>query len=79
MGVNTITLESEAYERLCSEKRPDESFSELVLRAVFPTQPPTGADLLKYFESGESVLSEEFLDSVEKASKWDPIQKDPWA
>jgi len=78
MATKTITLEMDAYERLKSSKRPGESFSEVVRRAVFPDKPPTGADLLAYLESGGSGASFAYLDAVEAAAQSDPPPDNPW-
>jgi hypothetical protein len=70
MARKTITLELDAYERLRAAKRPSESFSDAVRRAIaiFPDLPPTGADLAAYFSGGGSGVSDAYLDAVERAA-----------
>jgi hypothetical protein len=79
MGTKTITLELDAYEKLCAAKKPGESFSEVVRRAEFPVSPLTGEKYLAYLSAGGSGVSEEYLDAVEKAIRYDPPPDDPWA
>lgn len=79
MATKTITLELDAYEKLRLSKRPGESFTEVVRRARFDDSPPTGADLLRFFRSGGSGLSEECLDAVEIADRNDLPPDNPWA
>ena len=78
MPTRTITLELDAYERLRSSKRPGESFSEVVRRAIFPESAPKGADLLEYFRGGGSAVANSYLDAVERASKNDQAPDNPW-
>jgi len=79
MPTRTITLELDAYERLRASKRPGESFSGVVRRAVFPDSPPSGSDLLAYYDAGGSGVSNAYLDDVEKAAQNDPAPDNPWA
>lgn len=72
MAAKTITLELDAYERLRASKRPRESFSDMVRRAVFPGSPPSGVTLLDYFRAGGSGVSDTYLDAVEHAVQNDP-------
>jgi predicted CopG family antitoxin len=69
MATKTITLELDAYEKLRSAKRGGESFTEVVRRAVWLDASATGESLLKYFRSGGSGVSDEYLDTVEDASR----------
>ncbi|MGE3313136.1 MAG: antitoxin VapB family protein [Limisphaerales bacterium] len=79
MATKTITLELDAYEKLRAAKKAGESFSEVVRRAAFADAPLTGATLRAYYASGGSGASQGYLDSVEEASKHDPVPGDPWA
>ena len=69
----------DAYERLRSSKRPGESFSEVVRRALFPDTPSTGNDLLAYFRNGGSGVSDAYLDAVERAAENDRPPDNPWS
>jgi len=75
----TITLEIDAYEKLRAAKRSGESFTAVVRRAVIPDAAPTGKSLREHYRSGGGKVSDEYLESVEKAASHDPIPDDPWA
>jgi hypothetical protein len=79
METKTITLELDAYERLRVCRLPGESFSEVVRRAVFTNNPPSGSDLLAYFRAGGSGVSDAWLDAVEQAAGNDPPPDNPWS
>lgn len=79
MATKTITLELDAYEKLRTEKKAGESFSEVVRRATFVDAPLTGEKLRAYLRSGGSGVSEHYLDAVEASVKSDPLPDDPWA
>ena len=82
MTTKTITLELDAYEKLRLAKQAGESFSAVIRRAgISATQPigaKTGAKLRAYFRVGGSGVSETYLDSVEDATKHDPVPHNPW-
>lgn len=75
----TITLEIDAYEKLRAAKRGGESFTEVVRRAVIPASAPTGKTLREHYRGGGGLVSDEYLDTAERASSHDPIPEDPWA
>jgi hypothetical protein len=79
MPTKTITLEMDAYEKLRNAKRGGESFTEVVRRAVIPASAPSGNKLREHYRSGGSNVSDEYLQSVERAASHDPIPEDPWA
>ena len=78
MATKTISLELDAYEKLRTAKKPGESFSEVVRRAVLVESPMTGGKLREYLAAGGSGVSEKYLDAVDAAAKHDPIPDDPW-
>lgn len=79
MATKTISLELDAYEMLRRSKRPGESFSAVVRRAVFPEHAPTGAELLEHYGRGGARVSPDWLERVEHAITQDPPPDDPWS
>jgi predicted CopG family antitoxin len=80
MGVRTISLKDEAYGRLRAARRyPDESFSEVVLRATWPEDTITGRALLALLASRRGHLRPEELDRIESATERDTPPEDKWA
>jgi len=62
MTTKTIELDAEAYEALSRQKRPDQSFSELI-KARFGRSSTTG-DLIA--AAAEANVSEETLDAIDE-------------
>jgi hypothetical protein len=79
MPTKTITLEIDAYEKLKAAKRAGESFTEVVRRAVIPASAPTGKFVREHYRNGGGRVSEDYLESVEKAAAQDTVPEDPWA
>lgn len=64
MAVKTITIDMEAYEALKRQKKPGQSFSQ-VIKEHFRGKGMTGADLLRLMGELEP-LSEETLDRLDE-------------
>jgi hypothetical protein len=80
MGTRTISLREEAYERLRrARRRPNESFSDVVLRAEWPDVGLTAAELLARYERERPFLPEEALERIEAAKAADAAPEDKWA
>ncbi len=63
MAVKTITIDMEAYERLSLEKRPGESFSQVIKR-VLKARRMTAGSFLRTLES--VTLSDRTLERIEQ-------------
>jgi predicted CopG family antitoxin len=80
MGTKTISLKDEAYRRLKAARRyPDESFSEVVLRATWPEDTITGRGLLERHASSRARLRDEELDRIEDLKRRDQPAADKWS
>jgi hypothetical protein len=88
MATKTISLELDAYERLRKAKRSErESFSEVVRRARWDDEPPTGTRILAHLTQlrarhPDCFLPDEVLDRLDErvrsrtARAADPLERD---
>lgn len=80
MSTKTISLREEAYERLRRAKRDStESFSEVVMRARWDTEPVTARALLKLVRERGPLYGEAELDAIEAVTRSDLPPADKWA
>ncbi len=80
MAVKTVSLKIEAYERLRSARRyPGESFSEVILRARWPEDTITGAELLRRYSEHGASLTDRQLDAIEAAVAAARPPEDKWS
>jgi predicted CopG family antitoxin len=80
MGTKTISLKDEAYNRLRSARRyPDESFSEVVLRATWPEDTITARAFLDLLSSRPGHLHGDDLDRIDALKQRDRPPEDKWA
>jgi hypothetical protein len=79
MGTKTISLRDEAYERLRLARRsPGESFSEVVMRAVWPDAPLTAGAYLALVRERGAIYSAEELRRVEELTERAAPAADKW-
>lgn len=79
MAIKTVSLKTEAYERLRRARRyPGESFSEVVLRARWPEDTITGAELLARCREDGPHFSEGELDAIDALKAADTPAEDKW-
>jgi hypothetical protein len=80
MGTKTISLKDEAYSRLKAARRyPDESFSEVVLRATWPEDTITAKALLALLGPRWNHLRADELDRTDAFKQRDQPPEDKWA
>jgi predicted CopG family antitoxin len=79
MGVKTISLKDEAYDRLRGARRyPAESFSEVVLRATWPEDTVTAGELLRAMKTRVHLSADDIAD-IEWLKRHDKPPVDKWA
>ncbi|MEX2529112.1 MAG: antitoxin VapB family protein [Gemmatimonadota bacterium] len=79
MATKTISLKLEAWERLKRARRtPDESFSDVVLRAHWPDAGLTARELREVYRQEGPHLSAAAVDAVDDAVASDPPPDDKW-
>lgn len=80
MATKTISLRIEAWERLRHARRtPDESFSEVIMRAEWPEGGLTARELRARYDRRGPVLSVEALDRIDEAKRGDEPPGDKWS
>lgn len=78
MTMKTISVDRDAYDRLRRARlRPDESFSQVIRRALAEAPPSTGAALLKALESAP-VVDDAVIQRLEAAQQEDTAPEDAW-
>lgn len=80
MAVKTVSLKTEAYERLRMARRyPGESFSEVILRARWPEDTVTGEELLRRCRDRGGWFTEAERSELDAAKAADRPAEDKWA
>ncbi len=79
MASKTISLRLDAYEKLKGARRySGESFSEIVLRASWPEETVTGAELLDWYRRRGPFFTEEELNRIERGKREERAPEDKW-
>ena len=79
MATKTISLRLDAYQRLRRARRtPDESFSEVVLRAEWPDLALAAKELRARYDRDGPFLSEAERQRIEDACAADTPPEDKW-
>ena len=79
VAIKTVSLKTEAYERLrCARRYPGESFSEVILRARWPEDTITSAELLGRCRVEGAHFSAAELDALDALKAADAPAEDKW-
>ena len=79
MSTKTISLKKEAYDKLRAARRyATESFSEVVLRAMWAEDTLTARGLLERHRKGPHFTPDE-IDRIEALKRADRAPEDKWA
>jgi len=79
MATKTISVRTEAYERLAWAKRgASESFSDVIMRAHWDREPVTAAALLGLVRKRGALYRAVELGQVEEAKQGDQPPRDKW-
>jgi hypothetical protein len=80
MATKTISLKLEAYERLKAAKRyENESFSDVVLRAMWPDQAISAGEWLTLCRERGPAFGAKELDRIEELKRSDQPPVDKWS
>lgn len=80
MATKTISLRLDAYERLRRARRsPDESFTQVVLRAQWPELSLTARELREIYRAEGPFFDEEEISRIDRASAEDRPPADKWS
>jgi hypothetical protein len=80
MATKTISLRLDAYERLRqARRRPDESFTEVVLRAEWPDRGLTARELRARYEAEGPLFAKAALERIQEADRADRFPADKWS
>lgn len=79
MATKTISLTIDAYERLRrARRRPNESFSEVVMRAHWSEEPITAAEYLRMVRERGPLYTADELRAVDDVTATDSPPSDKW-
>ncbi len=78
MPTRTISVRDEAYARLFKAKGPGESFSDVIMRAHWNTEPVRARDYLAMVRERGPAYPASSLDAVEELDRADRPALDKW-
>ena len=79
MATRTVSVTVQAYEKLRRARRyPSESFTQVILRATWPEDTITAAELLSRLDRAPSPFTAEELDAIERAKMEQREPDDKW-
>ena len=79
MATKTVSITVDAYEKLRSARRyPSESFTQVILRAEWPEDTVTGAELLSRLDDAPSPFTAEDLDAIKRGKTEQREPGDKW-
>jgi predicted CopG family antitoxin len=79
MSTKTISLKMEAYKKLKAARRyPEESFSEVILRATWPEETITAEEFLVRYRKHGPFFKENVHTKIEKLKRSDRPPVDKW-
>jgi len=80
MPTKTISLRVEAYEKLRRARtRPNESFSDVVMRAQWEEQTVTGGELLAIVRERGPLYASDELDAIDELKSEGKPPADKWS
>ena len=80
MATKTISLRVEAYEKLRRARtRPNESFSDVVMRARWDDQTVTGGELLALVRERGPLYDRDELDAIDELKSEGKAPADKWS
>ena len=79
MATKTVSVTIEAYDKLRRARRyPSESFTQVILRATWPEDTITAAELLSRLDRSAAPFTAEELDAIENAKTQQREPDDKW-
>ena len=79
MPTRTISVTLDAYDKLSRARRyPSESFTQVIMRASWPEDTITAAELLSRLNSGPAPFTADGLDAVDRAKAEQRAPENKW-
>ena len=79
MATKTISVTIEAYDKLRRARRyPSESFTQVIMRAAWPDDTITAAELLSRLDRGPASFTDAELDAIDRSKAEQQTPEDKW-